>query len=166
MPFTPFHFGPGAAIHAVAPRHVSFLAFCASNVLTDIEPLYYLLTNQYPVHRFLHTVVGATATWIATFLIFLAALRIAARLQLPNWFGWRNLLPMPIAIGAALGTYSHLVLDGFMHADMKPLAPFSEANPLLGAVALPTLYGFCVAAGLVGLAVIAVRSWNNRKVER
>lgn len=42
MPVTPFHFGPGALLHATAPRHVSFLAFCGANVLIDLEPLYYL----------------------------------------------------------------------------------------------------------------------------
>jgi membrane-bound metal-dependent hydrolase YbcI (DUF457 family) len=47
-------------IHALAPRYVSFLAFCAANVLIDIEPLYYLLTRQYPLHRFFHTYVGAS----------------------------------------------------------------------------------------------------------
>ena len=60
MPITPFHFGPGAAIHVVAPRHVSFLAFCAANVLIDIEPLYYMLTHQDRLHRFFHTYVGAS----------------------------------------------------------------------------------------------------------
>lgn len=52
MPITPFHFGPGAAIHALAPKQVSFLAFCVSNILIDIEPLYFMLTDQYPLHRF------------------------------------------------------------------------------------------------------------------
>ena len=60
MPFTPFHFGPGAALYAMAPRQLSFLAFCAANVLIDVEPLYYMLTDQYPWHRFFHTYVGAT----------------------------------------------------------------------------------------------------------
>ena len=166
MPFTPFHFGPGAVLHAVAPRQVSFLAFCASNVLTDIEPLYYMLTGQYPVHRFLHTALGATVTWVATLLLFLAVLRVAAPLRLPNWFGWRNLLPMQVALGAALGTYSHLVLDGFMHADMTPFAPFSKANPLLGGISLRLLYSACIAAGLIGLVVIGIRKWKARGVER
>ena len=36
MPFTPFHFGPGALLKAAAPRHVSLIAFCAAQVLTQI----------------------------------------------------------------------------------------------------------------------------------
>lgn len=162
MPFTPFHFGPGAAFHALAPRHVSFLAFCGANVFTDVEPLYYLLTHQYPVHRFLHTIAGATLTWIATLILFLLAIRVGSRLNVPNWFGWRNLTAMPIGLGAALGSYSHLVLDGLMHADMTPFAPFTQANPLLGAISLRALYGLCIASALVGLVVIAVRSRKQR----
>jgi hypothetical protein len=43
MPITPFHFGSAVIVHAVAPKQVSFLAFCAANVLIDVEPLYYML---------------------------------------------------------------------------------------------------------------------------
>jgi hypothetical protein len=71
MPVTPFHFGPGAMVHAVAPKHISFLAFCTANVLMDVEPLYYMVTRQYPLHRFLHTYVGATIVLLATTAIFL-----------------------------------------------------------------------------------------------
>jgi hypothetical protein len=38
MPFTPFHFGPGAVVHSAAPKHISFLAFCGANVLVDVDP--------------------------------------------------------------------------------------------------------------------------------
>jgi membrane-bound metal-dependent hydrolase YbcI (DUF457 family) len=162
MPITPFHFGPGAAIHALAPRRISFLAFCGANVLTDVEPLYYMLTHQYPVHRFLHTITGATLTWVAGSALLLLAIRVGSQMRLPNWFGWRNLTPMPIAIGAALGTYSHLILDGLMHADMTPFAPFTQANPLLGIISLGRLHLGCALAAIGGLIVIGVRSWIQR----
>ena len=84
MPFTPFHFGPGAAIHAVAPKQVSFLAFCASNVLIDIEPLYFILTQQYPLHRFFHTYIGAFLIVGATVALFVGARWFASRLWLPG----------------------------------------------------------------------------------
>ena len=60
MPFTPFHFGPGALVSAAARKYVSFLAFCAVNVLIDVESLYNMLTRQPRIHTFLHTYVGAT----------------------------------------------------------------------------------------------------------
>lgn len=159
MPITPFHFGPGAAIHSAAPRHVSFLAFCAANVLIDVEPLYYMMTGQAWLHRFFHTYIGATLVAMATVLLFLGARRIA---WLPNLFGWQQLTTRAVAIGAFLGTYSHIVLDSVMHADIRPFAPFSDPNPLLGIVSLRALHLFCLVAGAVGLAVVLVRRQPGR----
>jgi len=120
MPFTPFHFGAGAAVHAASPRRVSFLAFCVANVITDVEPLYYSLHHRWPVHRILHTFVGANLSAAATLLLFVVALRLAQRVRLPDLFGWQSLRPWPVATGAWLGTYSHIVLDGLNHRDMRP----------------------------------------------
>ena len=55
MPMTPFHFGPGAALQALAPRQISFLAFCAANVVIDIESLVNLIGQRDPVHAFMHS---------------------------------------------------------------------------------------------------------------
>jgi membrane-bound metal-dependent hydrolase YbcI (DUF457 family) len=146
MPFTPFHFGPGALIHSAAPKHISFLAFCAANVLVDVEPLYFMLTHQWPIHRFFHTYVGATVA--AGFVVgaFVLVRKLTPRLSV-----------RAVALGAIIGTYSHVLLDSLMHADMEPFAPFSNANPLLGAVFLNTLHGFCLVAGVVGGVVIGAR---------
>ena len=40
------------------------------------------------------------------------------------------------AAGAFIGTYSHVLLDSIMHADMAPLAPWSPHNAMLGAVTI------------------------------
>lgn len=157
MPVTPFHFGPGAAVHAAAPRYVSFIAFCGANVLIDIEPLTYMLSHEYPVHRFFHSYVGATVIWPATMLLFVMMLRLAQVVPIPNIFNWKSLTLSRVGVGAALGAYSHIVFDSLMHADMRPLAPFSDANPLLGLVPLAALHWFCIVAGLIGLAVTGVR---------
>lgn len=164
MPFTPFHFGMGAALHATSPRRISFLAFCAANVVTDFEPLYYMLTQEPPYHRFLHTFVGATFGWIATLVLFLMLIRLGALIGFPNWFGWRDLTLPPIAVGAALGTYSHQILDGMMHADMTPFAPFSDANPLLGIIPLGVLHWACVVAAILGITVVVWRRFDLRGV--
>ena len=157
MPITPFHFGPGAALHALAPRHVSFLSFCAANALIDIEPLYYMLTHQYPVHRFFHTYVGATFVLAATFALFVVARRLASFISIPNWFHWQQLKPAPVAIGAAAESYSHIVLDSVMHFDIRPLAPLSDANVLLGVLSMNALHMACAAAGLAAILWIGVR---------
>ena len=157
MPITPFHFGLGAAIHALAPKHVSFLAFCASNVLIDVEPLYFLLTDQDPVHRFFHTYIGASLVAVATVLLFASCRWLASRLSLPNPFKWQELGLWLVTGGATAGTYSHIVLDSLMHHDITPLAPFSNANPLLQVVSLSTLHWFCLVAGAAGLCVLGIR---------
>jgi hypothetical protein len=59
MPFTPLHFGPGAAIKAVMPTSFSFTVFVFSQIVMDLEPTYYLLRGDWPVHCFLHTYLGA-----------------------------------------------------------------------------------------------------------
>jgi len=58
MPFTPFHFGPAAALKAAAPTRFSFTVFCYAQVVTDLETGFYLVRGEYPVHRFFHTYLG------------------------------------------------------------------------------------------------------------
>jgi membrane-bound metal-dependent hydrolase YbcI (DUF457 family) len=161
MPFTPFHFGPAALLHSAAPKHISFLAFCGANVLVDVEPLYFMLTHQWPIHRFFHTYVGATVA--AGIVVALFALVRRMTPGLLDQLRLRNLGVRAVALGAILGTYSHVLLDSLMHADMNPFAPFSNANPLLGAVFLNTLYGFCLVAGVAGGVVIGLRYLTTRR---
>jgi membrane-bound metal-dependent hydrolase YbcI (DUF457 family) len=157
MPITPFHFGLGTAIHAIAPKHVSFLTFCSANVLIDIEPLYYIVTGQYPLHRFFHTYIGATIIMIATVLIFFVGLKLSSLVRLPNLFQWQSLNPISIWLGAVAGSYSHIVFDSVMHSDIAPLSPFSEVNVLYQLVPLSELHLFCVFAAVSGLVILGIR---------
>lgn len=163
MPITPFHFGLGAAVHVVAPRHVSFLAFCTANVLIDIEPLYYMLTQQAHLHRFFHTYIGASLVALATVGLFLVCRCFAKRCWLPNLFNWKTLSLLPVALGAVAGTYSHIVLDSIMHADITPFAPFSDTNPLFRVVSLSTLHWFCIGSGIAAVLVICIKRIASRK---
>ncbi|MGH8241674.1 MAG: hypothetical protein ACREXP_32275, partial [Steroidobacteraceae bacterium] len=88
-----------------------------------------MLTHQYPIHRFFHTYVGATVAAGIVVGLFALVRRFAP--QLLDLFGLHNLSVRAVALGAIAGTYSHVVLDSLMHADMRPFAPFSDANPLL-----------------------------------
>jgi membrane-bound metal-dependent hydrolase YbcI (DUF457 family) len=155
VPFTPFHFGPGALLHSAAPQHISFLAFCGANVLVDVEPLYYMLTDQYPIHRFFHTYVGATIAGLIFVLLFALVRRFA--MPLLRILQLDDLNVRAVALGAFAGTYSHVLLDSLMHPDMRPFAPFSDANPLLTLVSLRALHGSCLTAGVVGLGIIVAR---------
>lgn len=163
MPFTPFHFGPGAVINALAPKHVSFLVFCMANVVMDIEPLYYMVTDQYPLHRFFHTYIGAALIAAITLIGFVSAKAFAARFWLPDVLGWRRLTLLPVAIGATVGSYSHIVLDSIMHSDIRPFAPFSDSNQLLSIIPIGELHLYCALAGLISLPIIAIRVLSIRQ---
>lgn len=157
MPFTPFHFGAGAAIHALTPRHVSFLAFVAANVLIDVETLYFLLANQYPWHRFFHTLLGASLVALATVCLFVIGQRVASPLRLSNVFYWQDLRVWPVVAGAFIGTCSHVALDSVVHPDVRPFAPFSDASPLLNTVSMDAVHWSCFLAGVAGAALLGVR---------
>jgi hypothetical protein len=79
MPFTPFHFGPGAAVKAVAPRYFSFTVFCFAQIVTDLETAYYMLRGEYPLHRWLHTYLGATIVAVLCSLIGRPICKVALR---------------------------------------------------------------------------------------
>lgn len=62
-----------------------------------------------------------------------------------------------VAVGAVLGSYSHILLDSLMHSDITPLAPFDYGNSLWQAVPLAALHWACVAAGVLGAVVLGLR---------
>jgi hypothetical protein len=144
-------------MHALAPRKISFLAFAASNVLVDIEPAYFMLTGQHPLHRFFHTYLGAMLAAAATVAVFAALLRTAKVFPLPDPFQWQSLRLGPIVLGAVLGTASHVLLDSVMHADIRPFAPFSQANPLYRAAPLDDLHRLCLLAAAAAIVVLVLR---------
>ena len=162
VPITPFHFGAGAAFHAAAPRRVSFLAFCAANCVIDCETIYNFLLGRLPLHRFLHTFVGATLVALSMVLLFVALRAVAARHELQNSFGWQQLKFSAVALGAALGTHSHVFLDGIMHPDVRPFAPWSDNNPFFRLVTLQVLHLGCLLAGAIGVAAIYLRQKFSR----
>lgn len=163
MPITPFHFGPAVACHALAPKRVSFLAFCLANVLIDLEPLYFLLTHHPPLHRFFHTYLGASLIVVLTLLIFLLARCFAWKFKRQNHLRRRSLAVPAVTTGALLGACSHILLDSFMHSDITPMAPFSQANPLWQLIPLAALHWGCVIAGLGGLLIILLRKKIGRQ---
>ena len=72
----------------------------------------------------------------------------------------------PAIAGGLLGGISQPLLDSIVHRDIRPLAPLSEANPLLGLVGAGLLKAACVMAGVVGAAILAVRWWRRTRTER
>ena len=136
MPITPFHFGPGFFIKSILLKRFSFRVFILANILIDVEPLYYILTNQYPLHRFFHTYIGATVVAIVSILL--------------GGFIWRKIPKSAVIAGSFLGTYSHVLLDSIMHADLRPFYPVTNVNSLLHVLNYFQLHLLCVTAGVLG----------------
>lgn len=164
MPITPFHFGPGAAVKAVAPRHFSFTVFAFSQVLIDLEPIGFFIFTGAPIHPYLHTYLGATlvfvASWWAGRPVGEWALRVWNAWLSPaqaRWLGYEPRISIAAAgVGALIGAYSHVAIDSIMHLDMEPFAPFSSASPWLHIVSIETLQWLCVLAGAIGIAGLAI----------
>lgn len=165
MPVTPFHLGPGALFKSAVPSRVSFLTFVLAQGVIDLESLYFLTRGEWPVHRFLHTYLGAA---------LLAVMLFYAGRPLLNWLLARTLPHLPVSFadfweldtpittrsaawGAFLGTFSHVAFDSVMHADMRPLAPFSEGNGMLEVIPLGALHLACLGAALLGVTGFALR---------
>lgn len=163
MPITPFHFGPGALFKCAAPAHLSWTVFALANVLIDLEPITLFFLTGDPAHPWLHTPPGAIAV---------AIVAAAAGRRPCEWFlRWWNRrlspaqarwLAVPAAIGSAqawsgalLGTVSHILLDAIMHTDVRPFWPIVQGNPLQGLIGIEQLQWACVAAGVLGIAVLA-----------
>jgi membrane-bound metal-dependent hydrolase YbcI (DUF457 family) len=152
VPVTPFHFGPGVLLKAVAPQRTSLTAFMAAQVAIDVESAYHLYRVEWPVHREIHSLALATVAGT------LAVMFLGRHVRLSDGAFLRaEILPGPALLGGLLGGLSHPLLDAIMHSDLRPFWPFSDGNPFLDLVKLPTLHVVCIASGVLGIAVIAAR---------
>ncbi len=131
MPFTPFHFGVGLLFKSASPRYCSFVAFAATQVLIDVETLYHILSNQWPLHRFFHSLLGGLIAGlaVATALGGISAVfRVGSRHpSAANEVRWQSLIG-----GGVLGGLTHSVLDALFHSDVRLFYPLGESNALHG----------------------------------
>jgi len=164
VPFTPFHMGPGIAIKAVGGRRFSLMIFGFSQVAIDIEPLVHIIRGDGVVHGFMHTYLGATLVALVSLFIgrpicqwLLSYWPVDPSMPFLNWLRGAGLISWPAAtLAAFVGTYSHVFLDSIMHADLRPFAPLSEANPMLHIIPVYLLHLLCIASGIVGAVALWV----------
>ncbi|TXT40627.1 MAG: hypothetical protein FD135_1053 [Comamonadaceae bacterium] len=171
MPFTPLHLGPGLTIKALAGRRFSILSFGIAQVAMDIEPLLGLVRGSSVLHGPTHTYLAA----LAMAIVVAIASPPLCRLILRRWhqelvfhrLGWlvesETLAPLAVIAGALVGTISHVLLDSIMHSDISPLAPWSEANALLGLISLQALHQVCILAGLLGVVGWFFLAWRKQR---
>ena len=165
MPFTPYHFGPGLLLKSLAPGKFSLSAFVVTQVVIDCEPLYFMIRSEYPVHRTMHTFLGATIVGAVCATLILGASKLFSKMM-PNCFdrfhrSWPSISSefsssVGIFVGGIVGGASHPLLDGFMHGDMHPFWPWTDATPLLGMIPLDILYTGCLIAGILGIVLLSI----------
>lgn len=161
MPFTPFHMGPGLFVKALLQGSFSLMVFGWTQIVMDLQPLLVMLHGNGHVHGFTHTLIGATLVGVLSAFTGKYASEYGLRL-----IGQTIFLPISwtVTITSALtGVYSHVLLDGIMHDDVEPFAPFSLNNPLLGLISIHSLHQVCLYTGLFGSAIyIAISLWQNK----
>ena len=156
MPFTPLHLGPGLLSKGASPRNVSIIAFGASQVAVDLEPLYHHVRHELPLHRAFHTVLGGGAVGLAAGAAVWLVARHRAR-ALPR--GLRLDIERDAALtGGLIGGVSHALLDGFVHSDVHALRPFAETTWVLPPAGIAAVPWACVIAGVLGALLWVARS--------
>ena len=161
MPATPFHFGPGLLLKAVAPRQFSVAAYSVAQVVIDVESGYHLIRGDYTVHRQAHTFfLGGLIGLLCGLIVWRVGRWLAKpRDIIPEALGAEYRMPIAVASGVFGGVF-HSVLDGIIHPDIRPFRPFTDANPLYGLMSVRALYLFCIITGLIGAALLL--AWERR----
>ena len=170
MPFTPLHMGPGLLIKALLQGSFSLMVFGWSQIIMDLQPLFVMITGEGQLHGFSHTFIGATLIAVVSALtgkylseFGLVVLKIARKenpIKIVWWIAFAS---------AFIGTYSHVVLDGIMHADVEPFYPFTASNSFLGILSISALNKLCLYTGLGGAGIYYLVQYklnNNNKTTK
>ena len=150
MPFTPIHMGPGIAVKALLQGSFSLMVFGCAQIVMDLQPLFVLITGEGHLHGFSHTYLGAAL------LAILSALSGKYLSEIGLYFlglnqDWKIVIGWPVAfLSAFIGTFSHVLLDSIMHADVEPFFPITTNNAILGLITVEALHQLCLYSGLIG----------------
>lgn len=154
MPFTPIHMGPGMLVKSALQERFSLMMFGWSQIAIDIQPLAVMLTGQGHLHGFTHTYLGAVLVAVGAAITGKHLAEFGLKLfDLPDHLpiSWRVAF-----LSAFIGTFSHVLLDSVMHADLQPFAPWRLDNPFLEYISVSNLHWFCLGAGILGLIVYPI----------
>ena len=128
-----------------------------SSVIMDVEPFYYLFISPNAdgsLHGFFHTYAGVAILAILVGLILvLWRKRIDGVMNSLN-LNQAGLSSEKIFFSSLFAAFSHVFLDSFMHWDLKPFWPFSNANPFLGSVDVVSLHAVLFLALLVSVILV------------
>lgn len=171
MPFTPLHLGPALFFGMVLLRYIDLPTFLVANVIVDVEPLVILTLGLHrvdslglPLHGLLHTFLGGT--FVALLLAFVMTRMREFTASLMRMIRMEQEHSARSIYAAALsGVYLHVLLDSRLYADIRPFYPLSY-NPFLdGMAAAFEIWWFCLATGLVGVAMFVFRLIRSRNTQ-
>ena len=164
MPFTPLHMGPGLLLKALLQGSFSLMVFGWAQILMDIQPLLVMVGGDGQLHGFSHTLAGASLIGGVAIISGKYLGQVGLRL-----LGLGSACPIRWTVAVTsglLGSYSHVLLDAVMHADVELFFPLSDARPLLGLVTYPRLELFCLISGALGMLVyLMVINWRHRRLK-
>ena len=161
MPITPLHMGPGMLIKAILQGCFSLIIFGWAQFLMDIQPILVVLTGKGHLHGFSHTYIGATLIALFSILtgrwIYQAIMNFIKK----DFTAYQKILfdvPKDLTIricviSAFIGTYSHVLLDSIMHADVEPYYPLSLENNINLIISIENLHKLCIYTGLLGFVI-------------
>ncbi len=162
MPFTPFHMGPGIAVKALLQSSFSLMVFGWAQIVMDIQPLIVLISGEGHLHGFSHTYIGAvllalfsalTGKYLSEVGLFILGLNAEWKVKIAWWVCF---------LSAFIGTFSHVLLDSIMHADVEPFFPVTKTNDFLGFISVQALHKVCLYSGLVGGIFYFTINWAQK----
>lgn len=166
MPFTPIHMGPGILIKSLLQGSFSLMVFGWTQIIMDIQPLIVLMSGEGHIHGFTHTYFGAiliaifaalTGKYLSEF--GLNVLRISKSGNPISIVWW------VVFLSACIGSFSHVLLDSIMHADIEPFFPLTLDNQFLGLISVAMLHKACMYSGLIGTGIYFGIHWTLKKTQ-
>jgi len=154
MPFTPFHLGPALLLGLVFSSIFDLPTLLIASVVPDVEPFGIILFHlSGPLHGFFHSYLGSSilAILVAILVYFFREnlTELMLRFKISQKSSFRKIL-----FTSLIGVYSHVFLDSFLYAEMKPFYPL-QGNPFAIVSSLHviylTIYGFCSLSFIVGV---------------
>jgi hypothetical protein len=137
----------------------------------DLEPIGRFIGGSNLLHGPVHSLLGATV--VGAILVVVGKPLGERLLRFWNWRlspaqrKWLYVEPRltrtETAVGAFVGTYSHVLLDSIMHTDVRLMYPLSDVNDLVDIISVEKLDALCLALGVIGVLIILTVSFWRRK---
>ncbi len=123
-----------------------------------------VLTGKGNSHGFSHAYIGATLIAIFSALTGKWVYQVIMVFIKKDFTDYQKLLfdvnkklTMRVCVVSAfIGTYSHVLLNSIMHANVEPYYPIYLANDINLIISIESLYKLCLYTGLLGVVVFFI----------